>query len=234
MTKVKAEGAKKSKAAVALQARVRGNTERKKGKVESKAAVALQARVRGNSERKKVQVELNAKATSGNAKAKVDTGRRSPTRAAKEEEKEDRVLGNLLAGGKAPAEGSAAKKRLDKQLDKRTGNLFSGAIQGDDDVCGQIRTALTERLARVLDLFHAMDTDGNGHVDGDEFLMALEELGLEAPEEAISAVFQSFDPDGNGQIEYAEMHNLLVRSVQDHPTLTPLDIRATNRIKLRN
>ena len=62
----------------------------------------------------------------------------------------------------------------------------------------------------------------------------MEELGLEAPEEAISAVFQSFDPDGDGQIEYGEMHDLLVRSVQEHPTLVPLETRATNRIRLRN
>ena len=66
-----------------------------------------------------------------------------------------------------------------------------------------------------------------------EFMKALCELGLEASEGAIAAVFQTFDPNGDGQIEYSEMHDLLVRSVQSHPKLEPLDVKATNRLKLR-
>ena len=66
-----------------------------------------------------------------------------------------------------------------------------------------------------------------------EFMKALYELGLEASEGAIAAVFQTFDPNGDGQIEYSEMHDLLVRSVQSHPKLEPLDVKATNRLKLR-
>ena len=43
-------------------------------------------------------------------------------------------------------------KRKQRVIRKQDANMFSGAITSDKDICGQIRTALHDRLARV-DLF---------------------------------------------------------------------------------
>ena len=123
------------------------------------------------------------------------------------------------------------------KLRKQDANLLQGAIDSRvtsaDGVPDAIRVALQKRLVRVVDLFRQLDDDGNGTVDGPEFVKALYELGLDADESAVAAVFESLDADGSGTIEYAELHGLLVRSVQDHPHLPPLDLKATNAIKLR-
>lgn len=120
-----------------------------------------------------------------------------------------------------------------QSLSKKDANLLADAIKSPADVCGQIRAALKKRLVRVLDLFRQFDDDGNGTIDGREFMKAMYELGLEASEGDVAAVFASFDPNSDGVIEYHEMHELLVRSEQSHPDLAPLDVRAVNAIKLR-
>lgn len=61
----------------------------------------------------------------------------------------------------------------------------------------------------------------------------MREIGLQAPTDAISSVFHSFDPDHSGTIEYAELHYLLVRSVQRHPRLEPLKVKAETSKPLR-
>ena len=40
-----------------------------------------------------------------------------------------------------------------KSLEKQDANMFGGVITSEEDVCGQIRSALNERLVRVIDLF---------------------------------------------------------------------------------
>ena len=86
---------------------------------------------------------------------------------------------------------------------------------------------------RVIDLFRQFDDDSSGFVDYQEFVKAMFELGLDAPEEAIAAVFASFDPNSDGRIEYSELHDLLVKSFVTHPQLEPLDTKAMNKIALR-
>jgi len=102
-----------------------------------------------------------------------------------------------------------------------------------DTLPEQIRAALHKRKVRVIDLFRQLDDDYSGRISVFEFIKALEELGLRAPEKAVAAVFHSFDHDDDGLIEYAELHTLLIRSVQRHPRLEPLDTTATMAVTVR-
>lgn len=65
-------------------------------------------------------------------------------------------------------------------------NLDKGSI---DTVPDQLRAALHKRRLRVIDIFRQFDDSGDGKVDGIEFLKAMRELGLRAPEESVAAVF---------------------------------------------
>ena len=96
-----------------------------------------------------------------------------------------------------------------------------------------IRSAMQERLLRVIDVFRQLDDDGSGMIDGREFAKGLEEMGLRAPPEAVGAIFASFDPDGDELLEYDEMHELLARSFEQSPELPPLELSAKNPIALR-
>ena len=106
-------------------------------------------------------------------------------------------------------------------------------LDGDGTIPSQMRRALQSCLSRVLELFRQFDDDASGYIDGPEFVKALAELGFDPDEPSVSALFASFDPDDSGTIEYEELHNLLVRSVQRKPELEPLELKAANRIALR-
>ena len=125
-----------------------------------------------------------------------------------------------------------------------TGDASSGAaskklsatplkLDGDGTIPSQMRRALQSCLSRVLELFRQFDDDASGYIDGPEFVKALAELGFDPDEPSVSALFASFDADDSGTIEYEELHNLLVRSVQHKPELEPLELKAANRIALR-
>ena len=123
-------------------------------------------------------------------------------------------------------------------LKKNDANLLQGLdlCSGGGTVPDQIRTFLNSRLLRVVDVFRQFDDDDSGRIDAAEFIKAMREMGLRgdaATDENVGAVFASFDPDASGTIEYAELHDLLVRSVQHHPKLEPLELTAKNRIALR-
>ena len=96
-----------------------------------------------------------------------------------------------------------------------------------------MRRALETSLSRVIDMFRQFDDDASGYTDGPEFVKALAELGFDPDEPSVTALFASFDLDGSGTIEYEELHNLPVRSVQHKPELEPLELKAANRIALR-
>jgi Ca2+-binding EF-hand superfamily protein len=125
-----------------------------------------------------------------------------------------------------------------------TGDASSGAtskklsatplkLDGDGTIPSQMRRALQSCLSRVIELFRQFDDDASGYIDGPEFVKALAELGFDPDEPSVSALFASFDADDSGTIEYEELHNLLVRSVQHKPELEPLELKAANRIALR-
>jgi Ca2+-binding EF-hand superfamily protein len=120
---------------------------------------------------------------------------------------------------------------------KRAGNILGtlklNAHDALDTLPEQIRMALHKRHVRVIDLFRQLDSDQSGRIDLVEFVQSMREIGLQAPTDSISAVFHSFDPDHSGTIEYAELHHLLVRSVQKHPRLEPLKQKAETSVPLR-
>ena len=118
--------------------------------------------------------------------------------------------------------------------DHSTNAIVDGGELGDlSTLPGMIRAALDERHVRVIDLFRQFDDDLSGTITMREFIKSLHDLGLRAPEADVAALFVSIDFDGNGTIEYNELHNLLVRSMQYHPLLEPLDLTAMNAIGLR-
>ena len=93
--------------------------------------------------------------------------------------------------------------------------MFNGALGGlgadgePADVQAQLRDALARSGARVVELFRQWDVDGDGTVSKEEFVRSLPQLGLQATNEAASALFDTFDPDGSGTIELKELEKLL-------------------------
>ena len=109
----------------------------------------------------------------------------------------------------AHADAAAVGSKLGK------GGMFNGALGGlgadgePADVQAQLRDALARSGARVVELFRQWDVDGDGTVSKEEFVRSLPQLGLQATNEAASALFDTFDPDGSGTIELKELEKLL-------------------------
>jgi hypothetical protein len=56
----------------------------------------------------------------------------------------------------------------------------------------------------TLELFHAIDTDGNGTIDLDELRQGFGMIGEECSETELAMVMELVDSDGGGTIEYEE------------------------------
>ena len=85
----------------------------------------------------------------------------------------------------------------------------------DTSISEQLRDALGRNLARVVDLFHEWDVDGDGLITRAEFRKALNMLGVRASAPAMDALFDEFDVDGSGRINYHELHRQLRRRTDD-------------------
>ena len=81
------------------------------------------------------------------------------------------------------------------------------------EVTERLKGAMAGSLSRVNDLFNALDVDGSGFVDREEFRRAVGSLHLDARveekshsllDEACDRLFDEFDIDGTGQIAYRE------------------------------
>lgn len=111
---------------------------------------------------------------------------------------------------------------------KQYANLMQHAAPPPSDalslefVADQIRAWMQSNLLRVQDIMLLMDDDGSGCIDREEFGKAINEMGFDAPPKVMDALFKSFDQDKSKAINYQELHQLLVRSVQAHPHLEPL------------
>lgn len=122
------------------------------------------------------------------------------------------------------------------EVSAKDGSLLQGIDLSAADpsaVPGLVREIMGSKLLRVIDVFRQLDDDDSGFIDGPEFAKGLKEMGCAAPPAAVGALFASLDPDGSGLIEYDELHEVLVRSVQESPELPPLELEAKNPIALR-
>ena len=104
----------------------------------------------------------------------------------------------------------------------------------------QIRTFLSKKAVRVVDLFHEWDDDNSGSISKAEFCKALPALGLEAPASVTEAMFDSWDPDGSGKLELKEMEKqlrrgadvTLVAALRDGAA-GEIELESTNKFALR-
>ena len=128
------------------------------------------------------------------------------------------ILPSVDPTSPSPSPRSAMKKSPLKKVDQNK----LPRIQIDEDnmesIPDQIRSQLADQMARVIDLFKAVDEDGSGEITRKEFCKALMLCGLER-EDAVN-VFDCFDLDNNGSIEYKELSNLIQRSKKIHPKLS--------------
>ena len=122
------------------------------------------------------------------------------------------------------------------QVSKKNASLLQNLDLADappEALPALVRNAMGEKLLRVIDVFRQLDDDDSGMIDGPEFAKGLREMGCDAAPEVVGAIFASLDPDGNCLLEYDELHEVLVRSVQEAPDLPPLELTAKNPIALR-
>jgi Ca2+-binding EF-hand superfamily protein len=114
-------------------------------------------------------------------------------------------------------------------------NLLQDVCLGQslDTIPDQIRSALYQRRVRIIGVFKHVDDDFTGRISMFEFVKGMQELGLDASPEHIGAVFHSMDDENSGSIEYGDFHNLLVRSVQSHPRLNPVEPNIVQNYGLR-
>ena len=79
----------------------------------------------------------------------------------------------------------------------------------------RMRQHLQDKLARVLDLFRAMDDNGDGHIQPEELGPALAQLGFEASGDELALAYGALDRDGDGKVDYHE----LIRTLKDTDTV---------------
>lgn len=75
----------------------------------------------------------------------------------------------------------------------------------------RVKRQLAKHLARVMDLFRAMDRNNDGLVSRKEFLSGLLSLGVcpSSLRTAINSVFDEWDDDHSGTLEFGELHKKL-------------------------
>jgi len=115
-------------------------------------------------------------------------------------------------GPKAPKIAPIMHNKFATRKGKSDGPVL-GTLDLDEDsevsIRDQLRTALTARAIRVIDLFRDWDDDDSGSVTKKEFRKAMPVLGLDVSVKEMDAIFDEFDPDGSGSIGYAELKKSL-------------------------
>ena len=64
-------------------------------------------------------------------------------------------------------------------------------------------------------VFDAIDKDGSGALDHDEFGQAMHRMGLGLSKAQVASIIQRIDSDGNGEIEYEEFAAELAKPVDE-------------------
>ena len=73
----------------------------------------------------------------------------------------------------------------------------------------QIKDGLAANRARVIDLLHSWDIDGDGSITADELGRALAALSMPVEKRLLRRMFDNFDASRNGSIEFEELNRLL-------------------------
>ena len=76
-------------------------------------------------------------------------------------------------------------------------------------VAEQLKIALAEQRAKVVDLFTAMDYNSDGLIARHEFHSAMRTLGLTVSSDCIDDLFNSWDKDGSGSLTLKEVSAVL-------------------------
>ena len=128
----------------------------------------------------------------------------------------------LRAGAKGKIRTEAktriALRKVAAERGSRLGNVDLKQLGADgvpeerrkaDAVSELITRALSKQRARVIDLFHEWDEDGDGLVSRAEFYKALPLLGVDASRKEAESLFNSWDPDESGSITFQELTRAL-------------------------
>jgi Ca2+-binding EF-hand superfamily protein len=76
-----------------------------------------------------------------------------------------------------------------------------------DQILRRMRDVFRRKSLHGLDLrraFHEFDVDQSGSLTREEFVLALEALGIQRGQADVDEVMQFFDPNGNGLVNYGE------------------------------
>lgn len=87
---------------------------------------------------------------------------------------------------------------------------------------GKLRVAITSKgtkfgtkLGILNDLFSALDVNGNGAVIKEDFLFAMERVGLKSNKQSsLNALVDALDVDGDGDVSFVELCDGLMRRMQ--------------------
>ena len=67
----------------------------------------------------------------------------------------------------------------------------------------------------AVQFFNSIDMDGSGELDGDEFKLLMDKMGIELDEDRLEEVFDTYDTDQGGTIGTDEFLVFLRRQKQD-------------------
>eukprot|EP00964_Phaeocystis_antarctica_P130878 scaffold94744_cov68-Phaeocystis_antarctica.AAC.8 len=85
----------------------------------------------------------------------------------------------------------------------------------------RLAAVLAQNHTRVLDLFRAADSDGDGEISHSELSRLLRKLGVECSQSELAQLFETLDPDRSGGIDYRELQQALHDAApQSHPRPT--------------
>ncbi len=71
-------------------------------------------------------------------------------------------------------------------------------------ILAKIDRYVTKRRARIIDLFRAVDSGGDGTVTAEELREGLAKIGIRCTNDEFKLLTETFDPDGSGEIEFSE------------------------------
>ena len=139
----------------------------------------------------------------------------------------ERSATGLPNGDTPPREGTiddAAKHQQEQEhgqrtrvrMKKRRGhalNFFKLSADGDQtlSVQDQLKKALSQQHAHVIELFREWDTSADGSISIKEFQKGVRRLGFQGDSQEIDTLFRSWDIDSSGAISLIELRSILKR-----------------------